>query len=253
MTGRKRGIPNHPAQHSFAIVKFHLPGNAHQYDIAPIDWIRKSGNRSTCYWPGDEEARNGKQLINLITKNADKEVMVDKETWLVFTISIIAKFDTYKGAQDKLKNVLAGEIVVSTDLEKRGKGGRSEAKKRKAAAATSSCISVGATASSSPVPGPSTGALVSVTDDEAVNDDWLNGASSVVSFTGLPELLTSEDDHGGTKENENSADALPSIPLPPAFPPLRRAIPHHLPYARKSAPPVVPANPMELSQTVPYD
>jgi hypothetical protein len=43
--------------------------------------------------------------------------------------------DTYKGAQDKLKDVIAGEPVVSTDLEKRGKGGRSAAKKRKTAAA----------------------------------------------------------------------------------------------------------------------
>jgi hypothetical protein len=48
--------------------------------------------------------------------------------------------DTYKGAQDQLKNAIAGEQVVSTGLEKRGRGGRTEAKKRKAAVAVSSSI-----------------------------------------------------------------------------------------------------------------
>ncbi len=41
--------------------------------------------------------------------------------------------DTYKGAQDQLKNAINGEQVVSTDLGKRGRGGRTEQKKRRAA------------------------------------------------------------------------------------------------------------------------
>ena len=32
--------------------------------------------------------------------------------------------DTYEGAQSHLENAINGEVVVSTDLENRGKGGR---------------------------------------------------------------------------------------------------------------------------------
>ncbi|KZS03624.1 Uncharacterized protein APZ42_033623 [Daphnia magna] len=88
MTGNKRDIPNQPAKHSFAIVKFHLPGNSYQFNIAHLDWLRKSGNRNTCYWPSEDEVRSSTQLVTLINKNA----VVDKETWPVFIATVIAKF-----------------------------------------------------------------------------------------------------------------------------------------------------------------
>jgi hypothetical protein len=49
--------------------------------------------------------------------------------------------DTYAEAQKKLASSIAGEVVVSTDLENRGKGGRNKAKKRTADAATASSTS----------------------------------------------------------------------------------------------------------------
>nr|CAH0103901.1 unnamed protein product [Daphnia galeata] len=122
---------------SFAIVKFHLPGKDNQFDVAPLKWIQKTGNRTTIYWPSDEDASTSKVLLNLISK----EAIVDKESWMLYNISVIAKFDTYAEAQKKLASAIAGEVVVSTDLENRGKGGRNKAKKRTAAAATASSTS----------------------------------------------------------------------------------------------------------------
>jgi len=70
-----------------------------------------------CYWPSDEVAGNQKRLIDLVTKKA----VVDKTTWGKFNITIL---DTYEGAQSHLENAINGEVVVSTDLENRGKRGR---------------------------------------------------------------------------------------------------------------------------------
>ncbi|KAK4028072.1 hypothetical protein OUZ56_017252 [Daphnia magna] len=70
MNGNKRGIPNPPAKHSFAIVKFHFPGNSYQFDIAPLGWLRKSGNRNTSYWPSEDKVRTSTQLVTLINKKA---------------------------------------------------------------------------------------------------------------------------------------------------------------------------------------
>ncbi|XP_032796703.2 uncharacterized protein LOC116932897 [Daphnia magna] len=261
MTGNKRGIPNQPTKHSFAIVKFHLPGNSYQFDIAPLDWLRKSGNRNTCYWPSEDEVRSSTQLVTLIKKNA----VVDKETWSVFTVTVIAKFDTYKGAQDKLKDVIAGEPVVSTDLEKRGKGGRSAAKKRKTAAAltpvpiASTCasfiLSDGGPSSSPPSP-----SSPSPAPEDAPTNYGLNGHSSDVSFTGLPVLLTSDDEHGrsstqrestqnirsrraGNKHQDISVATLVSIPSAPAFEPQQRTLTPQVAFAKKSAPTVAARDP----------
>lgn len=130
MATKRRGLPSTlAATHSFATVKFHLPANTSQFDIAPLEWIKKTGNKTTCYWSNEDAAENATALVNLITKKA----VVDKENWTVFNVIIIAKFDTYKGAQDRLKNAINGEQVVSNDLEKRGRDGRTEAKKRRAA------------------------------------------------------------------------------------------------------------------------
>ena len=73
---------------SFNIVKFHLPGKDNQFDVAPLKWIQKTGNRTTIYWPSDEDASTSKVLLNLISK----ETIVDKESWMLYNISVIAKF-----------------------------------------------------------------------------------------------------------------------------------------------------------------
>jgi len=43
---------------------------------------------------------------------------------------ILYFLDTYLGAQDKLGSAIGGEVVVSTDLERRGRGGRNKFKKK---------------------------------------------------------------------------------------------------------------------------
>lgn len=48
----------------------------------------KKGNRVICYWPSEEEANNEKKLIDLVMKKA----VVDKETWLKFDVTVLAKF-----------------------------------------------------------------------------------------------------------------------------------------------------------------
>ncbi|KAI9557240.1 hypothetical protein GHT06_017063 [Daphnia sinensis] len=127
---KRRGLPSTlAATHSFAIVKFHLPANTSQFDIAPLEWNKKTGNKTTCYWPNEDVAENTTALVNLITKKA----VVDKENWTKFILIFHLFSDTHKGAQDQLKNAINGEQVVSTDLEKRVRGGRTEAKKRRAA------------------------------------------------------------------------------------------------------------------------
>jgi hypothetical protein len=49
--------------------------------------------------------------------------------------------DTYAEAQKKLASAIAGEVVVSIDLENQRKGGKNKAKKRTADAATASSTS----------------------------------------------------------------------------------------------------------------
>ncbi|XP_045026504.1 uncharacterized protein LOC116935065 isoform X2 [Daphnia magna] len=117
--------------YSFAIVKFHHVGVA-QFDVAPLKWIQKTGNKTKIYWPGEDDAATPKALVNLIMK----EAVIDKETWMLYNITVVAKFDTYAGAQKKLDSAIAGEVVVSTDLDNRGRGGRNKAKKRNAYAAS---------------------------------------------------------------------------------------------------------------------
>ena len=53
-----------------------------------MDWTIKQGNRFICYWPGEDEARSEKKLIDLVTKKA----MVDKENWPKYDVTILAKF-----------------------------------------------------------------------------------------------------------------------------------------------------------------
>ncbi|KAK4028501.1 hypothetical protein OUZ56_017770 [Daphnia magna] len=117
--------------YSFAIVKFHHVGVA-QLDVAPLKWVQKTGNKTKIYWPGEDDAITPKALVNLIMK----EAVIDKETWMLYNITVVAKFDTYAGAQKKLDSAIAGEVVLSTDLDNRGRGGRNKAKKRNAYAAS---------------------------------------------------------------------------------------------------------------------
>ena len=63
-------------QQNFGLVKFHTPGNA-TIDVAPLDWIRKQGNRTICNWPSSAEASSQKRLVSLIRNKA----VVDKETY----------------------------------------------------------------------------------------------------------------------------------------------------------------------------
>ncbi|XP_045032996.1 uncharacterized protein LOC123474669 [Daphnia magna] len=117
--------------YSFAIVKFHHVGVA-QFNVAPLKWVQKTGNKTKIYWPGEDDAITPKALVNLIMK----EAVIDKETWMLYNITVVAKFDTYAGAQKKLDSAIAGEVVLSTDLDNRGRGGRNKAKKRNAYAAS---------------------------------------------------------------------------------------------------------------------
>ena len=62
-----------------------------QFDIAPLERIKKSGNKTTCYWPNEDAAENATVLVNFITKKA----VVDKENWTLFNVTIIAKFGNF--------------------------------------------------------------------------------------------------------------------------------------------------------------
>lgn len=62
-----------------------------QFDIAPLEWIKKSRNKTICYWPNDDAAENATALVNLITKKA----VIETEYWTVFNITIIAKFGKF--------------------------------------------------------------------------------------------------------------------------------------------------------------
>ena len=68
-------------------MKFHVPGPP-SIDVGPLDWTIKQGNRVICFWPGDDEASSDKKLIDMVTKKA----IVDKENWLKFDVTILAKF-----------------------------------------------------------------------------------------------------------------------------------------------------------------
>jgi hypothetical protein len=57
-----------------------------------LEWIKKKGNKSTCYWPDEDVAENATALVNLIT---NKRAVVDKENWTVLNVTIIAKLGKF--------------------------------------------------------------------------------------------------------------------------------------------------------------
>lgn len=56
--------------------------------MAPLKWVQKTGNKTKIYWPGEDDAATPKALVNLIMK----EAVIDKETWMLYNITVVAKF-----------------------------------------------------------------------------------------------------------------------------------------------------------------
>jgi hypothetical protein len=63
----------------------------HWGNVKILKWIKKLGNKTTCYWPNEHATDNATALVNLITKKA----VVDKENWTLFNVTIIAKFGKF--------------------------------------------------------------------------------------------------------------------------------------------------------------
>ncbi|EFX66534.1 hypothetical protein DAPPUDRAFT_116308 [Daphnia pulex] len=99
------------------------------YGIFPnvVDTVKLPGENFQASSHAGQSPRSDGSSVKSVVLNSAEELYADLRD------KYFSAVDTYKGAQDKLKNAINGEQVVSTDLEKRGRGGRTEAKKRRAA------------------------------------------------------------------------------------------------------------------------
>ena len=125
--------------------------------------------------------------------------------------------DTYAEAQKKLASAIAGEVVVSTDLENRGRGGRNKAKKRTAAAATASSTS----------PDPSTSSKKRTRKDAgnekeestSLSDEVENDISLQEEHVDFDDLSSSDD------ENTSQVSVPQTVPtLPVSTAPSKRSV-----------------------------
>ena len=125
--------------------------------------------------------------------------------------------DTYAEAQKKLASAIAGEVVVSTDLENRGRGGRNKAKKRTAAAATASSTS----------PDPSTSSKKRTRKDAgnekeestSLSDEGENDISLQEEHVDFDDLSSSDD------ENTSQVSVPQTVPtLPVSTAPSKRSV-----------------------------